>query len=175
MNLGSPVNSIGSEESAVTIFEDDATGKTVLYFGSNRAGGLGDLDIYASTLLPDGSFGPAGLVEELSTSSIDQDPAIRRDGLEMFLASDRPGTFGATDLWVATRASTRDRWSAPVNLGPLVNTPTRPSDLEQANDWRPALSFDGTTLYFNSAFRSGNVSDMFDIWVTTRTRLRESH
>jgi hypothetical protein len=145
VNLGSGVNSAASEESAITLFEDDATGSTILYFGSNRPGGPGGLDIYASTLLQDGSFGPAALVEELSTPSRDQDPAIRRDGLEMFLASDRPGTFGATDLWVATRASTEDAWSTPVNLGALVNTPTRPPDLEQANDWRPALSFDGTT------------------------------
>ena len=87
-------------------------------------------------------------------------------------ASDRPGTFGATDLWVATRASARDPWSTPVNLGPLVNTPTRPPDLEQANDWRPALSFDGTALYFASALRPGNVSDMFDLWVTTRSKLK---
>ena len=172
VNLGSPVNSIGSEESAVTIFEDDATGNTILYLGSNRAGGSGDFDIYASTLLPDGTFGPATLVQELSTPFVDQDPAIRRDGLEMFLASDRPGTFGATDLWVATRASARDPWSTPVNLGPLVNTPTRPPDLEQANDWRPALSFDGTALSFASALRPGNVSDMFDLWVTTRSKLK---
>jgi len=38
-----------------------------------------------------------------------------------------------------------------------------------------ALSFDGTTLYFASALRSANVSDMFDIWVTTCTRVKEPH
>src|SRR6266550_488573 len=172
VNLGSGVNSVASEESAVTLFEDDVTGTTTLYFGSNRTGGSGDFDIYASTLLSDGTFAPATLVPELSAPFIDQDPAVRRDGLEMFLASDRPGTFGATDLWVATRASTLEPWGTPVNLGPLVNTPSRPSDQEQANDWRPALSFDGTTLYFNSALRPGNVSDMFDIWVTTRSELK---
>jgi len=171
VNLGSGVNSVASEESAVTLFEDDVTGTTTLYFGSNRTGGSGDFDIYASTLLSDGTFAPATLVPELSTPFTDQDPAVRRDGLEMFLASDRPGTFGATDLWVATRTSTLEPWGTPVNLGPLVNTPSRPADQEQANDWRPALSFDGTTLYFNSALRAGNVSDMFDIWVTTRSEL----
>jgi hypothetical protein len=31
-----------------------------------------------------------------------------------------------------------------------------------ADDSRPALSFDGTTLYFSSAFRAGNVSQMFE-------------
>lgn len=177
VNLGSAINSTADEESRVAVFEDDATGTMIMYFASNRrdptAGGAGDFDIYTATLLPDGTFSPALLVEELSTVfHRDRDPAIRRDGLEMFLASNRPGTYGALDLWVATRASTTDRWSAPENLGPVINTPSRPPEVEQANDWSPALSFDGTSLYFASAFRPGNISQMFDIWVTTRTKLR---
>lgn len=174
VNLGNGVNSAESEESAVTLLEDDATGATILYFGSNRLGGPGDFDIYASTSLADGTFGPAALVEELSSPFVDQDPAIRRDGLEVFLASDRPGTVGATDVWVATRATTGDPWSEPVNLGSIVNSPQRPPDVEQSNDFRPALSFDGTALYLASALRPGNVSSMFDLWVTTRTRLDDA-
>jgi len=171
VNLGSGVNSDADETRAVE-FEDDASGTILLYFGSDRPGGPGGHDIYVSTLGPDETFGPPVLVTELNSPSGDFRPAIRRDGLEMFLSSTRPGTYGAMDLWVATRPSTRDPWSAPVNLGPLINTPPRPPEVEQANDWGPALSFDGTTLYFNSAFRAGNVSDMFDIWVATRSKLK---
>ena len=43
--------------------------------------------------------------------------ASDRPGLEMFLTSDRPGTLGGLDLWVSTRATTTDPWSAPINLG----------------------------------------------------------
>jgi Tol biopolymer transport system component len=173
VNLGSAVNTAAGEHSSVARFEDDATGIAILYFASNRAGGLGAYDIYASTQLPDGTLGPAVLVEELSTVAGDRDPAIRRDGLEMFLASNRPGTHGGLDLWVATRASTADPWSTPVNLGPAVNSPPRPPGQEQANDWGPSLSFDGTTLYFASALRPGNIGGVFfDIWVTTRSRVR---
>jgi len=42
----------------------------------------------------------------------------------------RPGAPAAQDIWVATRNSLRDPWSAPVNLGASVNTTaaeTRPS------------------------------------------------
>jgi hypothetical protein len=159
------MNTLG-DETALTIFEATA------YFASTRSGGLGLEDIYAATVQPDETFGSAVLVSELSTPFNDRQPAIRRDGLEMLLGSDRPGTLGNTDLWVATRASTEDAWSVPVNLGPVVNSPPRPPDVEQANDFRPALSFDGTALYFASAFRPGNVSDMFDLWVSTRSRLR---
>ena len=37
--------------------------------------------------------------------------------IEMFLASDRPGTLGGFDLWVSTRVGTADRWSTPIGLG----------------------------------------------------------
>lgn len=171
VNLGSGINTAANEAQA-TLFEDEETETTTLYFSSNRAGGPGLDDIYSSTLQRDGTFGPAALVPELSTTSNDRQPAIRRDGLEMFLGSDRTGTLGAIDLWVSTRATTRDPWSPPVNLGPVVNS--------ALIDARPALSFDGTTLYFQST-RPGAVgctsttgSCVFDLWVTTRTRLHRT-
>ena len=170
VSLGSVINTAASEESAVTFSEDEATGVRTMYFGSQRAGGRGGMDIYAATLHGDGTFEAPQIVPELSTAANDVDPSVRRDGLELFLASNRPGTFGANDLWVARRATVNDPWTAPANLGSTINTPPRDPALEQANDLRPWLSFDGTTLYFNSAFRAGNLSDMFDLWLTRRSR-----
>jgi hypothetical protein len=169
VNLGSVINSAGNEESAVTFFEDDA-GVVTMLFASQRPGGLGGLDIYSSIVQPDGSFGAVHLVTELSTPANEGDPSVRKDGRELFLASNRTGTFGANDLWVSRRASTAASWSAPENLGARINTPPRDPSLEQANDNRPWLSHDGKTLYFNSAFRAGNLGDFFDIWSTTRSK-----
>lgn len=106
VNLGSPINSSASEETGVTFFEEETGGAMTMYFASNR-GTNGTFDIYSSTLRRDGTFGPVTLVEELSSTFGEQDPAIRRDGLEIFLMSNRPGTYGAMDLWVATRAKVR--------------------------------------------------------------------
>jgi WD40 repeat protein len=156
-NLGSGVNGTANDVVPV-VFEDEA-GTVTLYFGSNRLGGS---DIYASTLQPDGTFGPAALVEMLNSAGRDAPVTVRRDGLEMFLASDRPGTFGAFDLWVTTRASTSDSWSAPVNLGPVVNS--------AADDSRGALTRDGTTLYLESN-RPGTLGG-HDLWVSTRSRVK---
>jgi len=162
-NLGCLVNS-KSADNGPTIFEDDATGITTLYFNSTRPGGLGDADIYASTRIGDeGEFGQAVLVRELSSPFRDTRTAISRDGLEMFLSSGRDGGIGSEDIWVSTRATALDRWSTPVNLGTTVNT--------AAFDGGPALSFDGTTLYFHSD-RQGPPGN-YDIWVTTRTRVRK--
>jgi hypothetical protein len=169
VNLGGEVNTAAGE-GGPAYFEDEATGTITLFFQSGRPGGLGGNDIYASTLLPDGTFGAPVLVRELSSPFNDQRPTIRRDGLEIFLASDRPGpgTLGGMDIWVATRASTSDPWSTPVNLGPAVNSVNF--------DGGPALSFDATTLYFTSANRPENVGGpRFDIWMTTREKLKGRH
>ena len=161
VNLGAGVNGSFNETLPVH-FEDDLTGTTTLYFTSNRPGGIGGPDIYASTLQPDGAFGPAVLVEELSSSRRDRILTIRRDGLEIFLGSDRPGPVPVPfELWVATRASTLEPWSAPVKLGPPVNS--------GADEGSAALSFDATTLYFISS-RPGSLGH--DVWVTTRSKLK---
>jgi WD40 repeat protein len=162
-NLGCVVNST-YEDAGPTIFED-AAGITTLLFTSNRPGGPGDFDIYQSTRVDDeGEFGPASLVVELSGPFRDTRTAISRTGLELFLSSDvtgRPNGIGSQDLWVSTRPTTSDLWSAPVNMGPGVNT--------TAFDGAPAISFDGTTLYFFSA-RAGGVGGN-DLYVTTRSHV----
>jgi hypothetical protein len=165
VNLGCTVNTI-YDESGPTFFEDEATGIQTLYFTSfNRPDGLGDFDIYVSTRSSDDEpWGPGVDVTELNGPYRDTRTAIRRDGLEIFEASDsrgRPGGIGSQDLWVATRATTADPWSTPVNLGPTVNS--------IYFDGAPALSFDGTTLYFFSARPGGFGAN--DLYVTTRTRL----
>ncbi len=160
VNLGSGVNTAAGERGPA-YFEDDESGTITLYFSSTRPGGVGFEDIYASTLQPDETYGSAVLVPELSSPFYDSNPAIRRDGLEMILGSYRPGGIGDADLYVSTRASTADPWSPPVNLGVVVNS--------SVLDFRPALSFDGTELYFHSA-RSGGYGG-FDVYRSTRTKL----
>jgi len=187
-NLGPAVNTSASEN-APFLFEDEARGVTSLYFVSNRADSLGDDDIYSVEMLPDGTFGAVSHVWELSTEAADRHPNLRRDGLEIFFMSNRPGSIvnakGAPsfDLWTSTRASTSDAWSEPVNvdtdtLGQLV-----PNINTGRHDARPSLSFDGTALYFMSAQRPGNqgatcqsnpfaATCYFDIWVATREKIK---
>ncbi len=162
VNLGPGINTAG-DEGASDIFEDEATGTSALYYSSGPANSAG-VDIYVSTLGPDGAYGPGVPVAELNTDFIERMPAIARDGLEVFFASSRPGGSGALDLWVATRSSTSAPWSTPVNLGPTVNS--------AVIDARPAISFDGTQLYFQSP-RSGGLGG-FDLFVTTRVKLKGS-
>ncbi len=165
-NLGCTVNS-SFNDNGPTIFEDETKGITTLYFTRQNNPPTSDLgfDIYATTRMEDdGEWGAPALVPELSSPFRDTRTTIRRDGLEMIISSGRPGGSGSEDLWVSTRASTLDPWGTPVNLGPVVNSP--------AFDGAPALSFDGSTLYFFSE-RPGGYGKR-DLYVTTRERLRGS-
>ena len=146
-------NSAGNEASPSPLPER-GSGPT-LYFSSTRAGSP---DIYLSRS-HGGAFGTAQAVTELNTAAADAQPNVRRDGLEIFFFSNRTGSLG-NDIYSATRASTDEPWSAPVNLGSSVNT--------TAAETRPSLSWDGTTLYFGST-RAGGDGDS-DHYVTTRSR-----
>jgi len=164
VNLGDAVNTFYVERGP-TLFDDDATATTTLYFSSTRPGGTGLEDIYTSTLQPDETIVPAVNVPELNSTFNDAVPAVRRDGLELFLCSPRTGQLGGTDLWVATRPSTSEPWSTPANLGTTVNSTFL--------DFRAAISFDGTALYFHSA-RPGGIGGgitEYDLYVTTRTKI----
>lgn len=157
VNLGSGVNSARGE-AGPSYFEADGHG--YLYFSSGGAANTSD--IYVSEQAPDGSFGARTAVTELNSSNDDFRPNVRKDGLEVVFDSNRDGFQGGSrnlDIWTATRASVADAWSAPTNLGAVVNT--------AAAELRASFSWDGSTLYFG---RTGGIGGSMDIWVTTRTR-----
>ncbi len=162
VSLGPGVNS-AADDNGPSYFDNQEDGAPQLYFGSSRPGGLGAADIYLSEQTADGSFGPAILVTELSSSMNENRPSIRYDGLEIFFQSNRTGsTGGSSDLWVATRDSTLDAWSTPVNLGATINT----MFVEQ----NTYLSSDGKTLLFSSD-RPGGFGGL-DLYMITRTKLQ---
>ena len=59
---------------------------------------------------------------EVNTPSLDGCPIQSPDGLNLYIASNRPGGKGGLDIWVATRTSTTAPWGAPANLGEPVNS-----------------------------------------------------
>jgi hypothetical protein len=175
-NLGCDVNSAANEAGPFLI-EEPGRGR-VLYFSSFRSGGAfpdagpiaGDADVYSSEMHGD-TFEAPQLVPGVNSPSDDGQPNLRRDALELYFYSTRPGTLGFADIFVATRASAHDPWGTPVNVGPSVNTAA-------GGETRPFLSWDGTTLYFGSTapatVRPG-AEGASDIYMTTRTRLTGGH
>ena len=158
INLGCVVNTTATEI-APAFFENPETEQVTLFYGSNRPGSQG-FDVYASVVGEDGYFGPGALVPEFSSPGRDTRIFIRRDGLEVFITSDRTGGQGLIDIWTSTRETLDGEWSIPVDLAFPINT--------AADDGSPWLSRDGTTLYFFST-RSGGYG-LRDIWYTTRVK-----
>ncbi|MDX1667307.1 MAG: carboxypeptidase regulatory-like domain-containing protein [Saprospiraceae bacterium] len=77
-------------------------------------------------------------------------PAWSPDGSVLYYASNRGGGFGGYDIYASSR--TESGWSAPQNLGPVVNTP--------GHEMTPF--FDGEVLYFASDWHPGlGGMDMF--------------
>jgi hypothetical protein len=127
-----------------------------LYFSRSAATVPGE--IFVAKGLAGWRFGPATAVEELNDAGAnDIQPNVRSDGREVVFSSNRTGTLGGQDIWIATRKHPHAQWSVPVNLGTAVNT--------GAAESRPSLSWRGGTLLFGRAPGPEGSSDIF---VTTR-------
>ncbi|HUU19026.1 MAG TPA: hypothetical protein VMW72_17880 [Sedimentisphaerales bacterium] len=152
VKIGPPV---GSDEPAMEDGSDDAWAPDIsadglsLYFASTRVGGYGGTDIWvatrATTVDPWGE--PVNLGPNVNSSSGDLEPCISTDGLTLVF------NRGLRNMMAATRKSVDDDWGPAVDLG--FPAP--------ANFYGPALSPDGSTIYFdvNSA---GDGFGSNDIW-----------
>jgi peptidoglycan-associated lipoprotein len=74
-------------------------------------------------------------------------PCITPDGAKMYFSSDREGGYGGYDLYVVNFMKRGKTWSAPVNLGPSINTPGR--------EMFPTWNVHDDHLYFSSDGRVG--------------------
>ena len=106
---------------------------------------------------------PVSLGAPINTSANDQQAMLSKDGLSLFFASNRPGTLGALDIWVAHRADVEAPWGEPVNLGPTVNT--------SFGEFAPALSRDGHWLFIGTG-RPVTLGST-DIWALWRQNVHD--
>ena len=126
-------------------------GKT-FYMASNRAGGLGNLDIWVSTRASvDDPWGaPVNAGAPVNSAANDFCPTIGRDGHAFYFVSNRAGGCGGDDIYV-TRLRP-DGWDAPENLGCAAN-----SAVNEASPMPLPESGAGPVLYFSSN-RAGGFS-----------------
>ncbi|MEM8526185.1 MAG: OmpA family protein [Bacteroidota bacterium] len=128
----------------------NSTGE-VMYFTRNDSratsnssdGDLKKLNIYSAQNV-DGKW------ENISQMTFNEDgyntihPTIHPDQEELYFSSNRPGGYGGYDLYMVRRIG--GEWSAPINLGPQVNTPQ--------DEVFPYIHPDNT-LYFSSTGHTG--------------------
>jgi hypothetical protein len=165
-NLGLPVNT-GQHEACACISGDGLS----LFFHSERPGGLGATDLYVSTreTVNDNWGAPVNLGEPVNTSGQEHAPRLSTDGLELYFSCyNRPGGYGAADIWVTTRSTTEDDWGEPINLGSVVNS--------SADENFPVISANGLFFFFSEdyggPYRPGGFGNI-DMWVTTRASVND--
>lgn len=121
---------------------------TVLFF-SNRDGGLGGDDLYASTMdLEQGTWSdPLNLGSDINTAGNEWAPVVSPDGLRLMFSSDGRGGAGGQDLFVAERVG--DRWGA-VHPVPGVNS--------AEDDFDAAFLPDGRIVFTRGNAEEGRMS-----------------
>jgi peptidoglycan-associated lipoprotein len=128
-----------------TISQDEM----VIYFSSNRPGGMGGKDIWVafreSISEPFGR--PYNLGPVVNTPGDEMFPFLRADTLLYFASDGHPG-LGGLDIFY-TVPDTARMWSAPVNMGIPINSP--------ADDFAIIFQPEGEQGFFSSS-RSGRKS-----------------
>ncbi len=134
--LGSEINS-GYLESSASLSPDE----NVMYFASDRPGGMGGKDIYKIEKQPDGSWGkPQNLGADINTPYDEDAPFIHPDGKTLFFTSNGHNSIGGTDIFKSTLSG--GKWSKPENLGYPINS--------VFNDGYLVVTANGKKAYFSS-------------------------
>ena len=153
--LGPEINH-SSDDRIFSSISSDGLELYLSEYGMFVPGGFGLSDLWVSTRSAVGDeWGqPLNLGPTVNSSAHDRMPSISADNLMLFFVSTRSGGYGNNDLWVVRRATQDDNWTAPVNIGPAVNS----SSAEAG----PGISADGRTLYFHSNRSGGSGGN--DLW-----------
>lgn len=147
-NAGKSINS-KYHEGPVTFFKD---GKKILFTRNNYNNGkyaqskegINKLKLYSAEIAGEDWTN----IQELPFNSNEYStghPSLSKDERLLYFVSDMPGGVGGTDIYVAKYDN--GNWSAPLNLGPSVNTKgnemfpfvDEKGDLYFASDGQPGL------------------------------------
>ena len=137
-NAGPVINGKTSWDSQPSLSSD---GK-VLYFASNRPGGVGELDIWKSVKNKEGNWGePVNLGPEINTPGNEKSPFFHSDGQTLYFSSTGHLGYGAYDIFFA-KLDKETGWQKPKNIGYPINS--------EKDDLGFFVSTDGKTGYFAS-------------------------
>ncbi|MBI4648097.1 MAG: PD40 domain-containing protein [Bacteroidia bacterium] len=107
----------------------------LLYTGDNESGDIYICEKKNNKWQPMKEFPKA-----INSKYKESGACLSPDGNKLYFSSARPGGSGGFDLYISTFS--KGTWSAPVNLGPTINT--------KYNEDMPYLMPDNITLYFSS-------------------------
>ena len=128
----------------------------VIYFASNRPGGLGGSDIWMSILDEEGNWTePVNMGPQINTTKDEEAPFISNDSRTLFFSSTGHPGLGEQDMFLS-KMDKEGNWQKPVNLGPPINSSYRELGFY--------LSSNGTTGYFASNREHPQAAGGMDIY-----------
>jgi Tol biopolymer transport system component len=117
------------------------TSDGTIYFGSDRAGGVGGTDIWRARFVNGKFQPPENLGAPVNSKGDEIEPFISADERTLIIAArNRGDAVGAYDLYVAKRKG--ELWDTPRHPGPPINS--------TGWDFAPRLSPDGKIFIFTS-------------------------
>jgi len=132
-----------------------------LYFISDMpkdaADTLADFDIWFAKPAPGGGWGKPENLSAVNTDSTEYYVSFARNG-DLYFASSRAGGYGLEDIYVSHKSE--DGYSAPMNLGPQINSPF--------SDHDPCLWEDEGVLIFTSVERKDTYGEA-DLYYSVKT------
>jgi outer membrane protein OmpA-like peptidoglycan-associated protein len=127
----------------------------MLFFVSNRPGGMGGMDIWYSIRGSDGKWKkPVNPGKIINTAGDEFSPFIYFDGRTLYFSSNGKESFGGHDIYTTTLKADSS-WTEPVNLGPEVNTPADETGL--------VIEPSGKRAFFSSIHDPKKGKDIFYI------------
>ena len=140
-NLGKVVNS-KNWDSQPSLGADG----NILYFSSDRSGGMGKRDIWYTQRVDNTWIPPKNMGNIINTLKDDVTPFIHTNGENLVFASNGRVGFGGYDLYVSEQKE--GKWQTPRNLGNAVN-----NNLDQLSF---IISADGSMAYFSQDFKKAD-------------------
>lgn len=121
VRLPQHINMRGYSSTQPTIGYDRHLRRYVLYFSSDRPGGKGGLDIWASVLEWNGTNFGEPFPLPVNTEKDEVTPFYHQSSQTLFFSSDGLPTQGGLDIYKAKKANNGE-WEAPESLDEYVNS-----------------------------------------------------
>jgi hypothetical protein len=135
----------------------------VIFLTMRGSDSRGEEDIYFSVKSSGGTWSrPRNIGPTINTSGYEISPFLSADKKKLYFASNGHGGYGDADIFYCERLyNSWETWSAPVNLGPLVNS----------KKFDAYFSVYGDSVAFFTSNRENQFSDIFKVNVSSEVNI----
>jgi hypothetical protein len=127
-------------------------GRQIAWGSIGRNTDAGQQDIWEMHRSANGWSPPARA--SFDTDAVEFDPAFSQDSKHLYFDSDRAGGYGGTDVYEVDVDLTTNRFSAPRNVGPRVNS--------KGDEWAATPTPRGSLIFSSDGWGGEGKHDLFE-------------